>query len=189
MSNWIQRNGTAWLNSGSSYTSYTWTCHISIDCLQLLLLQWPQEFRTPTLHETIHPYQYREYKTNKISSNCFTNHALGPILGCSQLPAQNHQCFMLACSDNCTSVLYLELFLRSCPHQRSHAKPSETSMLQMEQGLAVCHAGWVEHCQYPFSYNKPSQMLTKFDFQDKSEYLREGANHPCLLQSLNDIAD
>lgn len=163
MSNWIQRNGSACLNSGSSYTSYTWTCHIYLGCLQLLILQWPQGFHTPPLLETMYPYQYREFKRNNISSNYFTNHALGPILRCSQLPAHNHKCFMLACLDNCTSVLYLELFLRSCPQQGSHAKPSDTSMLQREQRLAVCHAVWIEHCQYPLSSSIPlkcSQTLT-----------------------------
>lgn len=167
MSNWIQRNGSACLNSGSSYTSYTWTCHIYLGCLQLLILQWPQGFHTPPLLETMYPYQYREFKRNNISSNCFTNHALGPILGCSQLPAHNHKCFMLACSDNCTLVLYLELFLRSCPQQGSHfyAPEGTTSSCvpcSLDRALSI----------FPF-LKHPPQMLTNFDFEDKSECLKK----------------
>lgn len=132
-------------------------------------------------HEIMYPYLYREFKTNKISSICLTNHTLGPMLGCFLFQAHNDQWYILSRLYNCTSFLYQEPFLRFCPHQESHLIPSDTSMHQREQGLAVCLAGWVEHCQYPFSSSKPSQGSQRLSSRIKSDCLREGANHLCLL--------
>lgn len=81
----------------------------------------------------MYPYLYREFRTNEISSNCITNHALGPVFGCSQLQDHYDQWFILTSMYNYTSILYLEPFLRSYPQQGSHATPSDTSMLQSKQ--------------------------------------------------------